>query len=91
MGSWRAGCAATRTSGSAVRAGETDRPKRRHRAPARPIHFKLHPGARAEPVLVAWAITTHGAPLLGLAPAAAEAHDAWADFLASLVGRRVPL
>jgi len=51
-------------------------------------HFKLHPGARAEPVLVAWGITTHGAPLLlGLAPAAGEAHDAWADFLASLVGR----
>jgi putative transposase len=51
-------------------------------------HFKMHPGARAEPVLVAWGITTHGAPLLlGLAPAAGEAHDAWADFLASLVGR----
>ena len=51
-------------------------------------HFKMHPGARAEPVLVAWGITTHGAPLLlGLAPAAGEALDAWADFLASLVGR----
>ena len=47
----------------------------------------MHPGARAEPVLVAWSITTHGAPLLlGLAPAAGEAHDAWADFLVSLVG-----
>jgi putative transposase len=51
-------------------------------------HFKMHPGARAEPVLVAWGITTHGAPvLLGLAPAAGEAHDAWADFLGELVGR----
>ena len=51
-------------------------------------HFKMHPGARAEPVLVAWGITTHGAPLLlGLAPSAGEAHDAWADFLASLIGR----
>ena len=51
-------------------------------------HFKMHPGARAEPVLVAWGITTHGAPvLLGLAPAAGEAHDAWAGFLAELVGR----
>jgi hypothetical protein len=36
MGLWRAGCGGTRTSGSEVRAGETDRPKGRHRAPARP-------------------------------------------------------
>jgi hypothetical protein len=36
MGLWRAGCGGTRTSGSEVRAGETDRRKRRHRAPARP-------------------------------------------------------
>jgi hypothetical protein len=36
MGLWRAGCGGTRTSGSEVRAGETDRPRRRHRAPARP-------------------------------------------------------
>jgi hypothetical protein len=32
----RAGCGGTRTSGSEVRAGETDHRKRRHRAPARP-------------------------------------------------------
>ena len=32
----RAGCGGTRTSGSEVRAGETDRPRGRHRAPARP-------------------------------------------------------
>jgi putative transposase len=51
-------------------------------------HFKMHPGARAEPVLVAWGITTTGGPvLLGLASAAGEAHDAWADFLAKLVER----
>ena len=51
-------------------------------------HFKMHPGAHAEPVLVAWGITTHGAPvLLGLAPAAGEAHDAWHDFLDGLVER----
>jgi transposase-like protein len=50
-------------------------------------HFKMHPGARAEPVLVAWGITTAGSPvLLGLAPSAGQAHDAWSDFLASLVG-----
>ena len=27
-------------------------------------HFKLHPGAPAEPVLCAWGVTTHGAPVL---------------------------
>ena len=36
IGLWRAGCGGTRTSGSEVRAGETDRPKGRHRAPVRP-------------------------------------------------------
>jgi len=39
MGLWRAGCGGTRTSGSEVRAGETDRPKGRHRAPVRPYTF----------------------------------------------------
>ena len=39
-------------------------------------HFRMHPGARAEPVLCAWAITTQGTPLLvGLAPGAHEGHD----------------
>jgi len=27
-------------------------------------HFKMHPGASAEPVLVAWGITADGKPLL---------------------------
>jgi hypothetical protein len=36
MGLGRAGCGGTRTSGSEVRAEETGRRKRRHRAPARP-------------------------------------------------------
>jgi transposase-like protein len=39
-------------------------------------HFRMHPDARAEPVLCAWGITTQGAPLLvGLAPASDEGHD----------------
>ena len=57
-------------------------------------HFKMHHGARAEPVLVAWGITTDGKPVLvGLAPGSSESHDAWADFLAGLVARglRAPL
>src|SRR5215218_7012185 len=36
MGSWRARCLAIGTPGSEVRAGETDRLRGRHRAPARP-------------------------------------------------------
>jgi putative transposase len=50
--------------------------------------FRYHPGARAEPVLVAYGITTTGAPVfLGLAPAASEGHDPWEAFLADLTGR----
>jgi transposase-like protein len=57
-------------------------------------HFKMHPGAPAEPVLAAWGIDTDGKPVfVGLAPAASESTDAWDDFLADLVGRglRAPL
>lgn len=56
--------------------------------------FKMHEGARAEPVLAAWGITTAGAPVLvGLAPAGSESTDAWVDFLDELKGRglRPPL
>lgn len=57
-------------------------------------HFKYHAGAKAEPVLVAWGITTTGKPvLLHLAPGAAESTDAWAGFLDDMTGRglRPPL
>src|SRR5215213_7701508 len=57
-------------------------------------HFKMHPGAPAEPVLAAWGIDTDGKPVfVGLAPAAAESTDAWDDFLADLThrGLRAPL
>ena len=57
-------------------------------------HFKMHPGAPAEPILAAWGIDTDGKPVLvGLAPASSESTDAWDDFLADLVGRglRAPL
>lgn len=57
-------------------------------------HFKMHPGAPAEPVLAAWGIDTDGRPVfVGLAPAASESTDAWDDFLADLTGRglRAPL
>ena len=56
--------------------------------------FKMHPGARAEPVLAAWGITTEGAPVfVALAAGGSESTDAWGDFLDELVGRglRPPL
>jgi hypothetical protein len=42
----RAGCGGTRTSGSEVRAGETDHPKGRYRAPARPYTIAWLAGCR---------------------------------------------
>jgi len=50
--------------------------------------FRMHPGAPAEPVLVAWGITTAGKPvLLGLEPGNAESTDAWASFFGGLRAR----
>ena len=50
--------------------------------------FRYHPGARAEPILVAYGITTTGSPVfLGLTPAASEGHDPWEAFLGDLTGR----
>ena len=57
-------------------------------------HFKMHDGSRAEPVLVAYGITTLGQPvLLAVEPGGDESHDAWAGFLADLTDRglRPPL
>ena len=56
--------------------------------------FKMHPGARAEPVLAAWGITTAGAPVfVALAAGGSESTDAWAGFLDELTSRglRPPL
>ena len=57
-------------------------------------HFKMHDGTGAEPVMVAYAITTVGQPVLvAVEPAAAESTDAWAGFLDDLRARglNVPL
>jgi transposase-like protein len=57
-------------------------------------HFRMHPGAPAEPVLAAWGIDTDGHPVfVGLAPGASESTDAWRDFLEDLKARglRPPL
>jgi len=57
-------------------------------------YFKMHPGAPAEPVLVAWGITSSGKPVfLGLEPGSSESTEAWAGFFRGLTGRglRPPL
>jgi len=56
--------------------------------------FKMHDGATAEPVLVAYGITTLGKPvLLAVEPGGDESYDAWKDFLDGLKARgmRPPL
>jgi hypothetical protein len=56
--------------------------------------FKMHPGARPEPVLPAWGIDTEGKPVFAaLAAGGAESADAWGDFPGELAGRglRPPL
>jgi putative transposase len=57
-------------------------------------HFKYHQGAKAEPLLAAWGITTEAKPaFVGLAAAANEGNDAWDGFLEDLKARglRSPL
>jgi putative transposase len=57
-------------------------------------HFRYHDGARAEPVLAAWGMTTEGRPVLvGLEPGSSESTDAWSGFLDAMVtrGLRSPL
>lgn len=57
-------------------------------------HFAMHDGARAEPVLAAWGMTTEGRPVLvGLDAGASESTDAWKAFLDAMVARglRAPL
>jgi transposase-like protein len=51
-------------------------------------YFRMHPGAPAEPVMVAWGITSAGKPVfLGMEPGSSESHDAWAGFFRGLKDR----
>ena len=48
-------------------------------------HFKMHDGSRAEPVLVAYGLTTLGqSVLVAVEPGGSESHDAWSGFLDDL-------
>lgn len=51
-------------------------------------YFKMHSGTPAEPVLVAWGITSSAKPVfLGLEPGSNESTDAWAGFFSGLKAR----
>jgi transposase-like protein len=51
-------------------------------------YFRMHPGAPAEPVLVAWGLTSTGKPVfVGLEPGSSESHDAFAGFFRGLKAR----
>jgi putative transposase len=53
-------------------------------------HFKMHDGARSEPVLVAYGITTTGDPVfLHLDGVSAESTDASVAFLEDMVARKL--
>ena len=85
---------ATRTSGSEERTEETTGRNTGNAPRSVSHHFRMHPGAGAEPVLVAWGMTTDGRPvLLAVEPGATESADAWRGFLTGMVerGLRAPV
>ena len=85
---------ATRTSGSEERTEETTGRNTGNAPRSDSHHFRMHPGAGAEPVLVAWGMTTDGRPvLLAVEPGATESIDAWRAFLVGMVerGLRAPV
>jgi Transposase, Mutator family len=68
-----------------VRVGETDRPKRRHRAPARPIHFNLRLEEGRLCCLVLVGVRADGTKeLVAVADGQRESADAWAELLRDL-------
>jgi putative transposase len=94
MGSWRAGCGATRMSGSAARAGETDCRRRQHRAPARPIHLKVRLEQDKVCLLVTVGVRADGTKeLVALDDGHRESTESWADLLRSCKrrGMRAPV
>jgi transposase-like protein len=55
-------------------------------------NFKMHDGARSEPLLVAYGITTVGKPVLvAVEPGGDESYDAWSGMLEDLKERRLTI
>jgi putative transposase len=76
---------ATRMSGSAARAGETDGRRRQHRAPARPIHFKMRLEQARRCWLVIVGVRADGTKaLVAVADGERESTDSWAEVLRDL-------
>ncbi len=72
------------------RAGETERPKGRHRASVRPYYVKTHDGASvvSKAIVIATGVTKNGDPeVLGLAVGDSEDGAFWTAFLRSLRAR----
>jgi putative transposase len=85
---------ATRMSGSAVRVGETDRPRWRHRAPARPIHFRVRLEQARLCCLVIVGVRADGTKeLVAVADGERESTESWAELLRDLRrhGMRAPV
>jgi transposase-like protein len=82
-------------SGSAVRVGETDRPRWRHRAPARPIHLNIRLGQQGRLCcLVIVGVRADGRKeLVAVADGTRESTDDWAELLRALRrrGMRAPV
>jgi len=81
-------------SGSAARAGETDRRRRQHRAPARPNHFNLRLEQARLCCLVLVGVRADGTKeLVAVADGERESTDSWAEVLRDLRrrGMRAPV
>jgi len=72
------------------RAGETERPKGRHRASVRPYYVKAHEGASvvSKAIVIATGVTSNGdREVLGLSVGDSEDGAFWTAFLRSLRAR----
>jgi len=79
---WRAGCVDEAHVRFGGRLGETDRRKRRHRAPSRPNHLKVRLEQDKVCLLVIIGVRTDGRKeLVALVDGFRESAESWADLL----------
>src|SRR5205085_12485341 len=86
--SWRAGCVATRTSGSAGGPGKRTGSKDRYRAPGPPNYLPVRRSGPKEGVICAWGITETGArALVSVRLGMREAKEDWLELGRDLTSR----